>query len=124
MPRRWIIGVLVALAPILALIPTGCVPPGDVGVALLVTPETLDFGRTTDQLSFQVSKIISSTQLQPVIATPGSPWIVIEDCNDADDECLSAGPLQGKTIRVSVRRDQMNFGGNWGKITLTSGGAA
>jgi len=124
MPRRWIVCILVALAPVLALIPSGCVPPGDVGVALLVTPETLDFGKTTDQLSFEVSKIYSATQLQPVIATPGSPWIVIEDCNDADDQCLSVGPLLGKKIRVSVRRDQMSFGGNWGKIFLTSGGAS
>lgn len=124
MPRRWIAFFLVALAPVLALIPSGCVPPGDVGVALLVSPEVLDFGKTAEQLSFQVSKVYSANQLQPVVATGGSPWIVVEDCNDAGDECLSVGPLLGKKVRVSVRRDQTNFGTNWGKITLTSGGAS
>lgn len=124
MPRRWIVCVLMALAPVLALVPSGCVPPGDVGVALIVTPDVLDFGKTVERRTFEVSKVYSRNALQPVVATPGAPWIVIEDCNDAGDGCLSVGPLLGKQIGVSVRRDQMNFGVNWSKITLTSGGAS
>lgn len=124
MPRKWFVLVMAVLMPVLALVPSGCIPPGDLGVALLVSPESLNFGTDKNQLSFEVSKIYSRSQLQPVVATPSQPWIVIEDCNDAGDNCLSEGPARGKTIRVSVLRDRMNFGTNRGQIFLTSGGAS
>lgn len=124
MPRKWFIFVMAALVPVLALVPSGCILPGDVGVALLVSPELLDFGTSKNQLSFEVSKIYTRAQFQPVVATPSEPWIVVEDCNEAGDRCLSDGLATSKTVRISVLRDRMFFGTNRGQVILTSGGAS
>ena len=124
MPRKWFVFFLLALTPLLAIIPGGCTPPGDIGVALLVSSDTLDFGKTTNQLSLQVSSIASVSQLQPITAEGDSSWIRVEDCNSAGDQCMSNGPAQQVNIRISVLRDQMNFGTNRGKVILKSDGAA
>lgn len=123
MPRKWFVLFMAALVPVLALLPSGCIPD-PVGVSLLVSPESLNFGRDRNALSFEVSKIYSRNRLQPVVATPTEPWIVVEDCTEAGEQCLSVGPALGKTIGVSVRRDRMAFGTNRGQIVLTSGGAS
>jgi len=124
MNRKWFIFVMAALVPVLGLVPSGCIPPGDVGLALIVSPETLNFGTSKNQLSFQVSKIYTRAQLQPVVATPSEPWIVVEDCNDAGDNCLSEGFATEKSVRISVLRDRTNFGTNRGQVILSSSGTS
>lgn len=61
--------------------------------------------------------------LQPVVAEPSAPWIVVEDCVDASKQCLSIGLGQSVDIDISVLRDRTNFGTNRGQVVIFSGNA-
>lgn len=123
MPRKWIVFLLAALAPVMSILPMGCIRP-DLGTGMIVSTELLNFGSDKAQLSFQVSKTFSSAALQPVTVVASAPWIVVENCTDPAEQCLSFGPNQDIAINISVLRDRTIFGTNRGQLRIFSGGSA
>ncbi len=96
----------------------GC--PPEVGIQLLVSPETLDFGQDLDVLVLQVSKSHSGNKMTPLIATADQPWLSPEQCAAFSDNCTSLGPLDPIQIPIRVDRNKTVFGLNVGTVSLRS----
>lgn len=111
----WLLGIGVALV--------GCFPP-DVGIALLVSPEELNFGTGQDRLVLTVNKNSSAATHEPIVATAGADWIVIEACTEGAENCVSNFPLDNVRIPVRILREKMALGVNTSIITLQSGGSS
>ena len=117
---RYAIGAILVMA--LGLLTTGC--PREVGTALFVSPERLDFGATTEELSFKITRNFSSSALDPITVQASQPWIVPGACTDPAQNCLSAGPIDGLRIPVRINRQGMELGANVGTITIFGNGAS
>ena len=116
------IGYLMAV-PVLALLAfSGCF--GDLGVTLLVSPETLDFGRFEEEALLRVSKNASSTNMGPVQVSSNVPWIIPERCVDGTFDCYSFGPRDHIEIPVRLDRGKMALGENKGALILNARGAS
>ena len=100
----------------------GC--PAKVGVQLLVSSETLDFGADREELLLRVYKNYTATDMGALIVSTNQDWILIQDCQNATDECSSKGPNDAIPVRVRIDRNQLALGVNEGKIYLNAGSAA
>jgi PKD repeat protein len=107
----------------LATMFTGCLP-ADVGVALLVNPEQLNFGTDSNQLVLTINKNASLATQEPIVAESGAAWLLVEACTESADGCLSSSTVDNVRIPVRVLREKMNLGVNTTVITLVSGGAS
>lgn len=123
MPRMRFFLSSMCLAVAMATVGSGCINQ-DVGPALLVQPELLNFGIDTDRLVLEVSKNVSENTLEPIVATSPTDWITIEKCGDAAEDCISYGPALGVRIPVRIHRDRMRLGTNSSTIELFSGGTS
>ncbi len=105
-----LLGLVVALA--------GC-PSAPRQVALLVSPETLDFDLTKDSLTFTVRKSFSSPRLPAFTATveEGEEWITV-----SPGEGTSTGPNDHFRFTVEIDRTKLRAGVNEGSITIASPG--
>ncbi len=113
----------IILTPVLALLAaSGCF--SDLGVTLLVSPGTLDFGKFEEEAALQVSKNATSTNMGPVVVTSNSPWIIPERCADGTFDCYSFGPRDQIEIPVRLDRGKMPMGMNTGALTLNARGAS
>ncbi len=120
--RRFMLSSLLVAA--LAALVGGCVLPTDVGVALLVSPQTLNFGTGEEELTFEVHKNYSSTVMGPIYVTSEVPWIILDTCTDPAEGCVSSGPVLGVQIPVRVDRHATDLGTNEGIITIRADGAS
>mgnify|MGYP006289743031 CR=1 FL=1 len=101
----------------------GC-PPAKVGVQLLVSSETLDFGTDREELVLRVYKNYTATEMGALIVSTNQDWILPQDCQNSTDECTSNGPNDAIRVRVRIDRNRLALGVNEGKIYLNAGTAA
>lgn len=100
----------------------GC--PAKVGLQLLVSSETLDFGADREELVLRVYKNYTATDMGALIVSTNQDWILLQDCRDISDECISRGPNDAIRVRVRIDRNRISLGVNEGKIYLNAGSAA
>ncbi len=118
--RCYFAGTILTLA--LAVLGAGCIE--DVGVALLVTPDTLNFGIDTNRLTLSVSRNVTTAGSGPLVASADVPWIIIENCTDSTENCLQSPILNRANIGVRVDRSLMMLGTNQGHVILDAGQAS
>lgn len=112
------------LAACLTAILAGCPWKGDNGLALLLTPQVLNFEADQDTLTFQVHRNLTNSPVEPVVVSSNQPWIVPDICTDAADNCLGFGIVDRLLVPVHVDRNLMQLGTNRGEIIVHTGGAA
>lgn len=112
------------LVACLTAILAGCPWKGDNGLALLLTPEVLNFQADQDSLTFQVHRNLTNSPVEPVVVSSNQPWIVPELCTDSADNCLGFGLVDRLLVPVRVDRNLMLLGTNRGEIIVRTGGAA
>src|SRR5688572_27689059 len=88
----------------------GCPWKGDNGLALLLTPQVLNFEADQDTLTFQVHRNLTNSPVEPVVVSSNQPWIVLDTCTDTADNCLGFGIVDRLFIPVSVDRNLMLLG--------------
>jgi PKD repeat protein len=101
----------------------GCPWRGDNGLALLLTPQVLNFEDDQDSLLFQVHRNLTNSPVEPVVVSSNQPWIVLDLCTDTADNCLGFGIVDQLYIPVRVDRNQMLLGTNRGEVIVRTGGA-
>jgi PKD repeat protein len=111
------------LVACLTAILAGCPWTGDNGLALLLTPQVLNFEDDQDSLTFQVHRNLTNSPVEPVVVSSNQPWIVLELCTDSADNCLGFGIVDQLYIPVRVDRNQMLLGTNRGEVIVRTGGA-
>ena len=113
--RRTVAGMIAGLF-LMALILPGC--PPQVGVELVLSKDTLDFGhdRTEDGLAVHVNH--TGTRTEPLEVSADQPWIIPQNCLDFKDGCISQGPYHDLQIRVRIDRDKLAMGLNTGTLRL------
>lgn len=111
------------LVACLTAILAGCPWKGDNGLALLLTPQVLNFEADQDTLTFQVHRNLTDSPVEPVVVSSNQPWIVLELCTDSADNCLGFGIVDQLYIPVNVDRNQMLLGTNRGEVIVRTGGA-
>ncbi|MBX3180570.1 MAG: PKD domain-containing protein [Candidatus Hydrogenedentes bacterium] len=102
----------------------GCPWKGDNGLALILTPNVLDFGTDEDALTFQVHRNLTNSPAEPVVVSSSQPWIIPELCTENRDNCVGFGPVNRLFVPVRVDRNLMLLGVNRGEIIIRTGGAA
>lgn len=112
------------LAACLTAVLAGCPWKGDNGLALLLTPQVLNFEADQDTLTFQVHRNLTNSPVEPVVVSSNQPWILPDLCTDAADNCLGFGIVDRLLIPVHVDRNLMLLGTNRGEIIVHTGGAA
>lgn len=107
---------------LMALILPGCSP--ELGVELVLSKDTLDFGydRSEDGLKVHVTE--SGTRIEPLQVSADQAWILPQNCLDFKDGCISSGPYHDLDIRVRIDRDKLAMGLNTGSIRLTANPAS
>lgn len=115
--RCYFAGAVLTLA--LAVLGAGCIE--DVGVGLIVTPDTLNFGIDTSRLTLSVSKTVTAAGSGPLVASTDAPWILVENCTDSTENCLQSPILNRANIGVRVDRSLMVLGINQGHVILDAG---
>lgn len=112
------------LAACLTAILAGCPWKGDNGLALLLTPQVLNFEADQDTLTFQVHRNLTNSPVEPVVVSSNQPWIIPQLCTDSADNCLGVGIVDRLLVPVRVDRNLMLLGTNRGEIIVRTGGAA
>ena len=102
----------------------GCPFRGDNGLALLLTPDFLNFETDQETLIFQVHRNLTNSPVEPVVVSSSQPWIIPESCTSDSANCLGTGLLNSMYITVSVDRNKMSLGTNRGSVFVRTGGAA
>lgn len=113
-----------ALAALFAAGISGCVVPSDVGSGLIINPDALDFGTTATTQPLQVSKNITSTALGPIVVSSSAAWLLVDDCTAMADGCESTGPMDRRSIPISVDRSKMRLGTNRATLKVQASGAS
>lgn len=98
---------------------TACSP--EVGVHILVSPDSLDFGRTEEVQVLRAAKSYSGNTMEPLVVTVDQAWITVESCVSISDNCLSRGPLDKIRIPVRIDRNGLEVGLNVGHVYVQSG---
>ena len=116
--RRYMNRALLFLA--LCGVLVGCpeAPRGD--FALVVTPALLDFGASSTELSFRVSRTGEPKDVSRLVLTPSDPWIVLESG-------VIEAPPSSVTVPVTIDRCSMSdvlLGELTGTITVSAPGVA
>lgn len=106
------------LGVVLALVMAGCpsTPPSR-QPALIVTPQSLDFGFTQSELTFTVSKVWTSRGLPPIRITSPVPWLTV-----SPQSSPSAGPQDPVRVVVTLNRDQLTQVSNSALLQVTAEG--
>lgn len=112
----------IVVAALLCIGLQGC--PPDVGLQLLVSSDTLDFGMDKEEMRLRVYKNYTSAVMAPLVVSTNQEWILPQNCNEASDNCVSRGPRNAIRIPVQIDRNKLALGVNEGKIRLNSGTAA
>jgi hypothetical protein len=86
---------------------------GTAAPKLLVNPISLDFGTTTNSMTFQISNTGGPTLNWTVAETPDKPWIT---------SVTPAGGSDNVTITVTVDRSQLSDISDTGTLAVTSNG--
>ncbi len=110
------------LAAMIVATLAGC--PQDVGVTLLVAPNSLEFGANQDRMVFTVTKSFTSAAAGPVVVRSSVPWIIPETCTDAAANCLTDNRIDPLIIPVRVDRAAMTLGANEGRISIAAAHAS
>lgn len=103
---------------VLSLVHAGCPSPPEMGIVLIVSPTTLDFGSTETAMSFKVSKNYTSQAMAPFRVTSSDAWISLEPSTGT-----SNGPDDPITVSVTIKRDLLGAGTNSGTVRITCEGA-
>ncbi|MGI6138318.1 MAG: PKD domain-containing protein [Candidatus Hydrogenedentes bacterium] len=98
---------------------SACAPR--VGVTILVSQETVDFGAFSMEERLLVAKNYSSTQTDPIIISADQPWILLDECTEAAAACYSTGPNDRLRIAIHINRDILDIGLNRGALYIRSG---
>lgn len=94
----------------------GC-PSSNNQVAILVSPEVLDFGLTQNTATFTVRKVAASPPLPGFNATVSHDWITVNPTFGT-----STGPSDRFTFTVTIIRQNLAAGDNVGTVTVGSEG--
>ena len=102
----------IASAVLLAVVLAGCsqlggILPGfarGVGVGLDASPNPIHLNANQDGMIFRVVTNFTSTPLGPIIATSNVPWITVQDCTKAEDNCRPVRPGLQVAIPVFIFR--------------------
>ena len=109
-----------ALTMVVASVLSGCLKK-DVGVALIPSTATLDFGSSQTRMTLDVSRNVSSTPSNPLVVSSSADWVVPEACLDSAAGCMVNSTLLSVHIPVSIRRDLLAIGTNRAKLYLSAG---
>ncbi len=115
---RFIVAFL--LTAVVASLMSGCFP-GDVGLALIPSPTSLDFGTTKTSMTLSVSRNASSTQANPLVVSSSADWVIPGACLDTAAGCMVNSTLLPVCIPVTIRRELMTVGTNRAKLYLSAG---
>jgi len=99
---------------VLSLVHAGCPSPPEMGIVLIVSPTTLDFGSTETAMSFKVSKNYTSQAMAPFRVTSSDAWISLEPSTGT-----SNGHDDPITVSVTIKRDLLGAGTNSGTVRIT-----
>ncbi|MFM1920883.1 MAG: hypothetical protein RLZZ303_2517 [Candidatus Hydrogenedentota bacterium] len=109
------VGMLTALS--------GC-PTQDAGLALLVSPDQLDFGKSANVINLQVRTNFSTTKPEPLTIQSDAGWILVGECTDAAEGCLVGSITESIIVPIGVDRRKMQLGVNRGTLILDVPGAS
>jgi PKD repeat protein len=101
---------------------SGC-PTANVGLALLPSPDQLNFGRDQVSINLTIKTNFSSSTPEPLVMKSSAPWIVVEECTDPAQNCLSGALIESITVPIRVDRTKTAAGANRGFLRLESGSA-
>ncbi len=110
------------VATVLSLGLMGC--PPDVGVGLLVSPESLDYGADQDELLLRVSKTYTGGAMDPMVIEADEEWVLPQNCLSISDDCVSRGPNNAIRIPVRIDRNKLTLGLNVGTLRLHTNSAS
>jgi PhoPQ-activated pathogenicity-related protein/chitodextrinase len=95
---------------------SGCPkPPPNVSVALLVSPQMLEFGTDSNSLFLEVSKSYTSRPMAPFHVTANQDWISFSPSSGVSD-----GPSDKIRVLATIDRSKMDAGLNSARITITA----
>ncbi len=115
--------IVFAFTAIVASLLSGC-PSGDVGITLIPSSTSLDFGATQTSMTLSVSRNASSTPVNPLVVTTSADWVVPEECLSSAANCMVNSTLFPVRIPVTIRRDALALGTNRAKLYLNAGPAS
>ncbi|MBI1318513.1 MAG: PKD domain-containing protein [Candidatus Hydrogenedens sp.] len=113
---------MLLLCTALAGILSGC-PTANVGLALLPSPQQLDFGTGSTTITLSVKTNFSTSTPEPLVIKASDPWIVVARCTDPAENCLSGSLTEMTLVSISVDRTKTAAGTNRGSVRLECGGA-
>ncbi|NLN93428.1 MAG: PKD domain-containing protein [Candidatus Hydrogenedens sp.] len=113
---------LIAGLILMALILPGC--PPQLGVELVVSQDTLDFGYDRSEEVVKVHVNQTGTRTEPLQVTADQAWILPQNCLDFKDGCISAGPYHDLILRIRIDRNKLAMGLNTGAIRLRANPAS
>ena len=108
----------IIVAALLGIGLLGC--PPDVGMHLLVSTDTLDFGMDQEELRLRVHKTYTGAVMEPLVVTADDAWVLPQNCLDVADNCISRGPDDAIRIPVRIDRSKLALGINESSIRLRS----
>ncbi len=120
MHRVWtLIGITTLLA--LSTLVSGCPKPDNVGVALIISPDYLDFGSGKSLMNVRVNGNFTTTPSEPLVVTSNAAWVVPEACANPSDDCKPGGIFRSENVPVRIRREMLSAGLNRAKLYFTMG---
>ncbi|MEA3364758.1 MAG: PKD domain-containing protein, partial [Candidatus Hydrogenedentes bacterium] len=117
--RFWSVANIVMLGGVIAVTLTGCPKAPTAALALIVSPESLDFGARETSLTLKVRKNYTRLPLGVFRVSSNASWVTVDPATGT-----SSGPNDPATITVTVNRDLMSVGTNHALIGVTAEGAS
>jgi PKD repeat protein len=84
--------------------------------ALLVKPDTLDFGTDSIELTFEVAKTWSSRPIPPFAVSPSASWISVSPTSGG-----TTAPWDRAVITVTIDRSKLTAFQNQANVTVSAG---
>ncbi len=94
----------------------GC-PQSTEQIALMVSPEVLDFGLTGTSQTFQVRKVFTARPMPPFKVSSGASWISASPTTGQ-----SSGPADPVTVTVTIDRSRLTSTANTAMVTIAAEG--
>ncbi len=126
--RRFSVSLSLCLGCV-ALLISGCPAAPDfsdtpaAGTALLATPETLDFGLTTNQVTLTIRTPAGTVDPGPLTIRSDAAWVAPQDCTGPSDGCLPGDPGDVQ-VAIVVDRSITQLGENEATLTISADGAS
>ena len=109
-----------ALTAVVVSLLSGCFP-GDVGVTLIPSTKSLDFGAAKTSMTLDVSRNVTTTPGNPLVVSSSVDWVIPGACLDTSENCMVNSTMLPVRIPVTIRRDLLTLGTNRAKLYLSAG---